>query len=456
MFSNSPKFWKLWRQQQEVVSDLFPYGNITGLAVEPEDILKQKSALPPDYSSIQGDGTPPSIIQPQPPASSTQSQPQPLPTDDDDTNDEVNDDDEPPTKCATVKQPKLTSSIPTSLVAILFAALVLILLLSSPTPIPEDLGDIIVNDGNIKIDESEGLRAQILALQAQLDNMTKINKDQMDAVLKGHENQLDAMIKGHAYQMDTTNKSHQVQIDQLQAQINALNGTIDKNQKVIAALESSKANLQSELNGKIGELGQMKVELNQIKGDANSKQMVFAKIIAGLAQAEGRKNDSSAKTAAIARKVVQREADLAVQKAAADAEQHRILSQLGKSQPPGTLKLGQSSDPLWETILKRNWDAHMARFGVGWNRGDPGSNTTDSERQGLLIALKEQYGREGNAQIHAQAEARRHDDNANLSRIQGELDAARREFESAQRAEVQANADYAAQMQHTISSYSSA
>lgn len=67
----------------------------------------------------------------------------------------------------------------------------------------------------------------------------------------------------------------------------------------------------------------------------------------------------------------------------------------GGTAPPGglpggtTMTPGQSNDPLWEQVLKENYDAHVAQYGVDWNT----SRTSDAERSNALASMRAEYER---------------------------------------------------------------
>lgn len=54
---------------------------------------------------------------------------------------------------------------------------------------------------------------------------------------------------------------------------------------------------------------------------------------------------------------------------------------------PTTMTPGQTKDQVWEDILQKNWDSHLAQFGIDWNT----SRTTDAERAGQLKRMQDAY-----------------------------------------------------------------
>ena len=63
------------------------------------------------------------------------------------------------------------------------------------------------------------------------------------------------------------------------------------------------------------------------------------------------------------------------------------------SEAPTSMKPGETNNPLWEQILKRNLDAHVTRFGVDWNT----NRTTDAERAAALAAMQAEYAQAAKA-----------------------------------------------------------
>jgi hypothetical protein len=55
--------------------------------------------------------------------------------------------------------------------------------------------------------------------------------------------------------------------------------------------------------------------------------------------------------------------------------------------PPSTLRPGQTNDPLWESIVGRAYEEHIAAFGTDWF----GSRTTSQERQAQLARMQNAY-----------------------------------------------------------------
>jgi len=55
--------------------------------------------------------------------------------------------------------------------------------------------------------------------------------------------------------------------------------------------------------------------------------------------------------------------------------------------PPATLTPGATDDPLWESILGAQFQAHIDRFGVSWHT----SRTSEAERQAALAQMQQQY-----------------------------------------------------------------
>jgi transcription initiation factor TFIIIB Brf1 subunit/transcription initiation factor TFIIB len=55
--------------------------------------------------------------------------------------------------------------------------------------------------------------------------------------------------------------------------------------------------------------------------------------------------------------------------------------------PPSTLRPGQTNDPLWESIVGRAYEEHIAAFGTDWF----GSRTTNQERQAQLARMQNAY-----------------------------------------------------------------
>ena len=57
--------------------------------------------------------------------------------------------------------------------------------------------------------------------------------------------------------------------------------------------------------------------------------------------------------------------------------------------PPSTLTPGATDDPLWESILGNQFQAHIDRFGVSWHT----SRTSEAERQAALAQMQQAYMR---------------------------------------------------------------
>ena len=304
---------------------------------------------------------------------------------------------------------------------------------------------------NHQINPANGILASTLPSPDPLKK--DVQPPHYSTVEQGETEKLRAQLTALQTQLDTANKSHQDEVGKLKDQIQTLNGTVDKNKReyenTIATMKSSNTELQLKLNAKVDELNANTIALNQVKGDADKKDIAFVKIIAGLTQAESKKNEHCTTFAALSQQVAQRQAQFSAFKTAADAEKQRILSGLGKSQGPGTLTPGHSTDAIWESILQRHWDGHMKRFGGDWH----GPRTTNADRAGVVNSIRGEYIQVVNQQIQAQAAAKNQSDLEHLRRIQSEIDTAKKALASAQNAEAQAKADYAAQMQRALSAY---
>jgi hypothetical protein len=54
---------------------------------------------------------------------------------------------------------------------------------------------------------------------------------------------------------------------------------------------------------------------------------------------------------------------------------------------PNSMVPGGTNDPIWEAIVQRNWDNHVARYGYGWDT----DRTTDAERGAALRSMQNEY-----------------------------------------------------------------
>ena len=97
--------------------------------------------------------------------------------------------------------------------------------------------------------------------------------------------------------------------------------------------------------------------------------MVYAPNTTGVMGAQG-------EVASAASQVAISQSALDAARAAANTNQQSILAGLNKAVAPRTSAPGMTNDSLWEEIIGRNWQAHVARFGKGWNT----RTTTDAER----------------------------------------------------------------------------
>ena len=68
---------------------------------------------------------------------------------------------------------------------------------------------------------------------------------------------------------------------------------------------------------------------------------------------------------------------------------------------PSTMLPGQSRDSLWEDIVGRNWEAHVNRFGIGWDT----RKTSDAERAAQLARMQREYNKRQAEQQAAQQRA---------------------------------------------------
>jgi hypothetical protein len=105
--------------------------------------------------------------------------------------------------------------------------------------------------------------------------------------------------------------------------------------------------------------------------------------------------------------------------AVAEARQQSILSGLN-GLAPSTMTPGQTSDAAWENIIGSAWQAHVARFGIGWNT----SRTTDAERAGQLSAMQSTYTSQKNAEVTAYAQTVAASDNAAIAAAATSISAA--------------------------------
>lgn len=163
--------------------------------------------------------------------------------------------------------------------------------------------------------------------------------------------------------------------------------------------------------------------------------MVYAPNTAGVVGAQGG-------VTAAAQQIAQRQSALDAARAAANANQQSILAGLNKAVAPRTNAPGMTNDSLWEEIIGRNWQAHVTRFGKGWNT----RTTTDAERAAAMNAMSREYSDAKNADVYAAANWQSGQDAPSIAAAQSALAAAQATLAAAQQAEVQAKVDYAAQI----------
>lgn len=167
--------------------------------------------------------------------------------------------------------------------------------------------------------------------------------------------------------------------------------------------------------------------------------MVYAPNTAGIVSAQGG-------VASAASQVATSQAALDAARAAANTNQQSILAGLNKAVAPRTNAPGMTKDSLWEEIIGRNWQAHVARFGKGWNT----RTTTDAERAAAINAMAREYSDAKNAEVYAAANWQSVQDAPSIAAAQSALAAAQAALATAQQAEVQARADYAAQLNQFV------
>lgn len=167
--------------------------------------------------------------------------------------------------------------------------------------------------------------------------------------------------------------------------------------------------------------------------------MVYAPNTAGVMGAQG-------EVAAAASQVAISQSALDAARAVASANQQSILAGLNKAVAPRTSAPGMTNDSLWEEIIGRNWQAHVARFGKGWNT----STTTDAERAAAINAMAREYADAKNADVYAAANWQSGQDAPAIAAAQSALAAAQAALATAQQSEVQARADYAAQLNQFV------
>jgi tape measure domain-containing protein len=84
--------------------------------------------------------------------------------------------------------------------------------------------------------------------------------------------------------------------------------------------------------------------------------------------------------------------------------QRSILGGLNSTIAPRTTAPGQTSNAIWESIIGPQWQAHVNRFGIGWNT----DRTNDNERAANMDFMAGQYTQrvnESNVPVYAAAAA---------------------------------------------------
>lgn len=314
---------------------------------------------------------------------------------------------------------------------------------------------------------SSGMESALLSAAGSIDALTASAAGYYDAVYTEQEKiarsreQLESTLAGYGQSLPATREQYRALVEQQVAAgesgaefavvLMGLAGTfaqvVDDIDAQFADLAKSAADVFSPL---LESIKQARADVagtraNMLKSDqamtasqiaaAIGAAMVYAPNTTGLVGAQGG-------VTAAAQQIAQRQSALDAARAVASANQQSILAGLNKAVAPRTSAPGMTNDSLWEEIIGRNWQAHVARFGKGWNT----STTTDAERAAAMNAMAREYADAKNADVYAAANWQSGQDAPAIAAAQSALAAAQAALEAAQQAEVQARADYAAQL----------
>lgn len=318
---------------------------------------------------------------------------------------------------------------------------------------------------------SSGMESALLSAAGSIDALTASAAGYYDAVYTEQEKiarsreQLESTLAGYGQSLPATREQYRALVEQQVAAgesgaefavvLMGLAGTfaqvVDNIDAQFADLAKSAADVFSPL---LESIKQARADVagtraNMLKSDqamtasqiaaAIGAAMVYAPNTAGVMGAQG-------EVAAAASQVAISQSALDAARAVASANQQSILAGLNKAVAPRTSAPGMTNDSLWEEIIGRNWQAHVARFGKGWNT----STTTDAERAAAMNAMAREYADAKNADVYAAANWQSGQDAPAIAAAQSALAAAQAALATAQQSEVQARADYAAQLNQFV------
>lgn len=318
---------------------------------------------------------------------------------------------------------------------------------------------------------SSGMESALLSAAGSIDALTASAAGYYDAAYTEQEKiarsreQLESTLAGYGQSLPATREQYRALVEQQVAAgesgaefavvLMGLAGTfaqvVDDIDAQFADLAKSAADVFSPL---LESIKQARADVagtraNMLKSDqamtasqiaaAIGAAMVYAPNTAGVMGAQG-------EVAAAASQVAISQSALDAARAVASANQQSILAGLNKAVAPRTSAPGMTNDSLWEEIIGRNWQAHVARFGKGWNT----STTTDAERAAAMNAMAREYADAKNADVYAAANWQSGQDAPAIAAAQSALAAAQAALATAQQSEVQARADYAAQLNQFV------
>lgn len=318
---------------------------------------------------------------------------------------------------------------------------------------------------------SSGMESALLSAAGSIDALTASAAGYYDAVYTEQEKiarareQLESTLAGYGQSLPATREQYRALVEQ---QVAAGESGAEF-AVVLMGLAGTFAQVADDIDAQFAEIGKsasevfekLLADIGRVRGDvagtradmlassqgmtpaqiaaAVNAAMVYAPNTAGVVGAQG-------EVAAAAAQVATSQAALDAARAAANTNQQSILAGLNKAVAPRTNAPGMTNDSLWEEIIGRNWQAHVARFGKGWNT----RTTTDAERAAAINAMSREYSDAKNAEVYAAANWQSVQDAPSIAAAQSALAAAQAALATAQQAEVQARADYAAQLNQFV------